>query len=180
LSEQFQRRAAERRKTKKPLRSLTPLRSEWRLEAKDEKELDMHENDISGIILDAAIEAHRTLGGPGLLESAYEEALVWELQARGLAVERQKNVPIVYKGHTLATPLRLDLLVADKVIVECKGTTQYNPIFEAQALTYLRLTGLKLGIVINFGARRVKDGYYRVVNGLSSEPEGHRHHVPTA
>jgi GxxExxY protein len=79
----------------------------------------MHENDISGIVLDAAIEAHRTGGGPGLLESAYEEALVWELQARGLALERQKHVPIRDKGHTLATPLRLDLLVADKVIVEC-------------------------------------------------------------
>lgn len=126
----------------------------------------MHENEISKVILDAAIEVQRTLGGPGLLESVYEEALIWELGQRGLAVERQKFVPIVYKNQTLATPLRLDLLVAGKVIVECKATTQYNDIFEVQTLTYLRLSGLKLGLVINFGARRVLDGYHRVVNGL--------------
>jgi len=126
----------------------------------------MHENQISKIVLDAAIEVHRTLGGPGLLESVYEEALTWELQQRGLPVERQKLIPITYKGQTLGVPLRLDLLVGDKVIVECKATTNYNPIFEAQALTYLRLTGLKLGLVINFGERLIKHGYHRVVNGL--------------
>ena len=126
----------------------------------------MHENAISKIIVDAAIEVHRTLGGPGLLESAYEEPLAWELTQRGLTVERQKQVPIIYKGHTLATPLRLDLLVNGLVIVECKATTRYNPIFEVQLLTYLRLTGLKLGLVINFGERLVKDGIHRVVNNL--------------
>ncbi len=126
----------------------------------------MHENQISRIILDAAIEVHRTLGGPGLLESVYEEALAWELKQRGLIVERQKSVPIVYKGQTLGTPLRLDLLVNGKVIVECKATTDYNPIFEIQTLTYLRLTGLKLGLVINFGERLIKHGFHRVVNGL--------------
>jgi len=126
----------------------------------------MHENQISRIILDAAIEVHRTLGGPGLLESVYEEALAWELTQRGLIVERQKSVPIVYKGRTLGTPLRLDLLVNGKVIVECKATTDYNPIFEVQTLTYLRLTGLKLGVVINFGERLIKHGFHRVVNGL--------------
>ncbi len=81
-------------------------------------------------------------------------------------MERQKPVPIDYKGATLATPLRIDLLVSDKVIVECKATTQYNAVFESQTLTYLRLTGLKLGLVINFGETRVKDGIHRVVNGL--------------
>jgi len=126
----------------------------------------MHENEISKIILDAAIEVHRTLGGPGLLESVYEEALAWELTSRGLTVERQKVVPLVYKGHTLATPLRLDLLVNGQVIVECKATTQYNDIFETQVLTYLRLTDLRLGLVINFGEKRVIDGYHRVVNHL--------------
>lgn len=126
----------------------------------------MHENEISKIILDAAIEVHRTLGGPGLLESVYEEALAWELTDRGLTVERQKLVPVEYKGHTLGIPLRLDLLVNGKVIVECKATTDYNPIFEVQTLTYLRLTGLKLGLVINFGERLVKDGFHRVVNRL--------------
>jgi GxxExxY protein len=126
----------------------------------------MHENQISKIILDAAIEVHRTLGGPGLLENVYEEALAWELEQRGLNVERQKLVPIKYKGLTLGTPLRLDLLVGGKVIVECKATTDYNSIFEVQTLTYLRLTELKLGLVINFGERLVKDGFHRVVNNL--------------
>jgi len=126
----------------------------------------MHENQISKIILDAAIEVHCTLGGPGLLESIYEQALAWELQQRGLTVERQKLVPVTYKGQTLSDPLRLDLLVGGKVIVECKATTSYNPIFEAQVLTYLRLTDLRLGLVINFGERLVKDGYHRVVNNL--------------
>ncbi len=126
----------------------------------------VHENEISKVVLDAAIEVHRTLGGPGLLEGVYEEALAWELGRRGLAVERQKSVPLTYKGQSLATPLRLDLLVGDKVIVECKATTQYSDLFEAQTLTYLRLTGLKLGLVINFGVKRLIDGYKRVVNGL--------------
>ena len=126
----------------------------------------MHENEISRVVLQAAIEVHRTLGGPGLLESVYEEALVWELTQRGLAVERQKLVPIVYKGQHLASPLRLDLIVEDKVIVECKATSQYNTIFEVQTLTYLRLIKRKLGLVINFGEALVKDGFHRVVNNL--------------
>jgi GxxExxY protein len=126
----------------------------------------MDENQISRVVVQSAIEVHRTLGGPGLLESVYEEALAWELQQRGLTVERQKPISLVYKGQTLSTPLRLDLLLNDLVIVECKATTQYNPIFEAQLLTYLRLTELKLGLVINFGERLVKDGIHRVVNNL--------------
>lgn len=126
----------------------------------------MHENDVSKIILNAAIEVHRTLGGPGLLESIYEEALAWELDAVGLIVKRQIEVPIQYKGRGLATPLRLDLLVHDLVIVECKATARYHDIYETQTLTYLRLTNLKLGLVINFGERFVKNGYHRVVNGL--------------
>ena len=126
----------------------------------------MHENEISREILDAAIEVHRTLGGPGLLESVYEEALAYELAQRGLQVARQTIVPLVHKGRRLATSLRLDLLVEDRVIVECKAVTEYNAIYEIQALTYLRLTGCKLGLVINFGAKRIVDGYHRVVNGL--------------
>lgn len=126
----------------------------------------MTENQISRVIYECSIEAHRSLGGPGLLESVYEEALAWELFQRQLNVKRQLKLPIPYKGHTLATPLQIDLLVGDKVIVECKSTTKYNDIFEAQTLTYLRLTGLKLGLVVNFGEKRVKDGIHRVVNGL--------------
>ena len=124
------------------------------------------ENEISHAIVQCAIEVHRTLGGPGLLESVYEEALAWELSNAGLHVDRQVEVPIAYKSNTLATPLAIDLLIDGKVIIECKATVNYNTLFEAQTLTYLRLTGLKLGIVINFGERMVKDGIHRVVNNL--------------
>jgi GxxExxY protein len=126
----------------------------------------MDENDISRIIVDAAIEVHRTLGGPGLLESVCEEALVEEVRLRGLDVERQQSVPLSYKGRVLATPLRLDLRVNGLVLVDNKAVGEFNPIFEAQMLTYLRLTGLKLGLVINFGERLVKDGIHRIVNHL--------------
>lgn len=126
----------------------------------------MTENEVSRHVYETAIEVHRTLGGPGLLESIYEEALAWELTDRGLKVDRQFPSPVRYKGHLLATPLRIDLIVNSIVIVECKATTAYNPIFESQTLTYLRLTGLKLGLAINFGEKRVKDGIHRVVNNL--------------
>ncbi|MBN2293816.1 MAG: GxxExxY protein [Pirellulales bacterium] len=124
------------------------------------------ENEISREIVRCAIEVHRTLGGPGLLESVYEEALAWELVQAELYVERQVSLPIPYKGQILASPLRIDLIVAGKVIVECKAASQYNEVFESQILTYLRLTGMKLGLVVNFGERMVKDGIHRVVNRL--------------
>ncbi|MBP8801156.1 MAG: GxxExxY protein [Kiritimatiellae bacterium] len=126
----------------------------------------MVENEISAIILDAAIAVHKELGGPGLLESVYEEALAFELQDRGVSVERQVPVPLVYKGHRLGTPLRLDLLVEEKVVVECKAVELYNTIFDIQVLTYLRLKSLKLGLVVNFGATTIKEGIHRVVNRL--------------
>jgi GxxExxY protein len=126
----------------------------------------MDENEISKHIVGCALEVHRTLGGPGLLESVYEEALCWELEQRGLKVERQVIVPILYKGRELATPLRLDVLVEKAVIIEVKATSAYNSLFEAQALTYLRLLNLKLALVINFGEKLVRDGIHRVVNGL--------------
>jgi GxxExxY protein len=126
----------------------------------------MVDKELSGRIIGRAIEVHRTLGGPGLLEAVYEEALAWELSKAGLEVQRQAIVPIQYKGQTLSTPLRIDLLVQSQVIIEVKATAQYNTIFEAQTLTYLRLTGLKLGLVINFGERFVNNGIHRVVNGL--------------
>ncbi len=126
----------------------------------------MVENEISAIILDAAIAVHKELGGPGLLESVYEEALAFELRDRGVSVERQVPVPLVYKGHRLGTPLRLDLLVEKKVVVECKAVELYNTIFDIQVLTYLRLKNLKLGLVVNFGATTIKEGIHRVVNRL--------------
>ena len=126
----------------------------------------MQENSLSQQIIGAAIEVHRTLGGPGLLESVYEESLAWELQNQGLRIQRQAAIPITYKGHRLADPLRLDLLVEELVIVEVKAVATYNTIFETQALTYLRLMNLRLALVINFGEKYVKDGVHRVVNNL--------------
>ena len=126
----------------------------------------MTENEISGIILDAAIAVHTEIGGPGVLESYYEAALAFELRARGLTVETQKPVPMIYKGIVIGTPYRLDMVVEGKVIVECKAVEKNNPIFAVQVLTYLRLTKLKLGIVLNFGLERILDGYVRVANGL--------------
>lgn len=125
-----------------------------------------HENEISNLIIASSIEVHRVLGGPGLLEAVYEEALVWQSQDNGLLVERQVAVPLHYKGRPLSTPLRLDLLFEKRVIVEVKAVIDYNPIFNAQARTYLRLTNLKLALVINFGEKLLKDGIHRIVNGL--------------
>ncbi|HEU4326049.1 MAG TPA: GxxExxY protein [Roseiflexaceae bacterium] len=124
------------------------------------------ENNISKQIVASALEVHRTLGGPGLLEGVYEEALCWELEQSGLCVQRQIALPIAYKGVQLSHPLRLDLLVEQLVIVEVKSTTAYNSIYDAQALTYLRITNLRLALVINFGEKLVRDGIHRIVNQL--------------
>lgn len=122
------------------------------------------ENLLSHRIIGAAIEVHKILGGPGLLESVYEEALVWELQEQGMQIERQKYLPITYKGQQLATPLKLDILVDNLVIIERKATAEYSTIFETQLLTYLRITQLKPGLVINFGDKFVRNGIHRVIN----------------
>jgi GxxExxY protein len=126
----------------------------------------MTENEISKVIVDAAIEVHREMGGPGLLEDIYEEAMDEELRLRGILVERQLPVRLNYKGRILRKPLRLDMKVGGLVLVDNKAVSEWHPVFEAQMLTYLRLTELKLGLVINFGERYVKNGIYRVVNGL--------------
>ena len=131
----------------------------------------MTENQISKVIVDAAIEVHRELGGPGLIEDVYEEALEEELRRRSIQVDRQLPVRIVYKGKVLRKPLRLDMRVEKLVLVDNKAVIQWNPVFEAQMLTYLRLTGLKLGLVINFGERILKAGIHRVVNGLPEDIE---------
>ena len=120
------------------------------------------ENEISHKIIGAAIEVHRTLGGPGLLESIYESSLCYELESRGMQIQRQLIVPVII----VRDPLFLDILVEDKVIIEVKATEKEHDIHQAQLLTYLRLTGKKLGLLINFGQKSVKDGVQRVVNGL--------------
>ena len=123
-------------------------------------------NGLSGQILDAAIEVHRVLGGPGLLERIYEESLAQELDLRGLQVERQVAVPVLYKGKKIKDPLLVDLLVAGEIVVEIKSVEKINPSHSAQLLTYLRLSRKKLGLVINFGEKYVKNGFQRVVNGM--------------
>ena len=119
-------------------------------------------NEISGQVLGAAIEVHRTLG-PGLLESVYEVCLAYELSQRGLVVERQKQLPVPYKDVQLDAAFRLDLLVEDKVIVELKAVEQVSPVHKTQLLTYLKLSGLELGLLINFNVKMLKDGISRVV-----------------
>jgi GxxExxY protein len=126
----------------------------------------MEENEISKVILDAAIAVHTELGGPGLLESYYENALKYELELRGLKVQTQMLVPVMYKGRVIGDPYRLDILVEDKVIVECKATEKNNPIFASQVNTYLHLLNCRLGIVINFGQNRIIDGWLRVTNNM--------------
>lgn len=124
----------------------------------------MELNEISKIVLDAAIAVHKTLGGPGLLESVYQDALVYELSLRGLKVEKEVAVPVMYKGVRVGDPLRIDILVEGQVVVECKATDKDNPIFAVQTLTYLRLMGLRLGLLINFGKGTLIEGYKRVIN----------------
>lgn len=129
----------------------------------------MHENDISKAIIGAAIEVHRHLG-PGLLESVYEQALCHELHLRSLSFKRQQNVPISYKAIKLASDLRLDLLVEEKVIVDLKAKEQLSPTDKPQLLTYLRLANIQLGLIINFHCEVLKKGIVRVVNNLSEKP----------
>ena len=123
------------------------------------------DNSLSYKIIGAAIEVHRTLGGPGLLESIYESALCHELSLQGLRVKTQVPIEVNYKGVKIRDPLFLDILVDDKIIVEVKATEKENPIHQVQLLTYLRLTGIRLGLVINFGSMHLKEGISRVING---------------
>ena len=121
-------------------------------------------NDLSNEIIGAAIEVHRELG-PGLLESAYEECLCYELGLRGIASERQVPLPLEYKGLKLDCGYRMDLLVNDLVIIELKSVTKIDPVHEAQLLTYLRCKGSWLGMIINFNVPLLKNGIKRIVSG---------------
>lgn len=119
-------------------------------------------NNLARVVVDAAFKVHTTLG-PGLLESVYELCLAHELEKRGVEVERQVPIPIVYDGAHLDAGFRLDILVGRSVIVEVKAVEQMNPIFEAQLLTYLKLTGKRLGLLINFNVPLIRDGIQRIV-----------------
>jgi len=125
----------------------------------------MTENELSKIIVNSCFQIHIELG-PGLFESVYEECLYYELVQQGLLVERQKELPVVYKGIKMEIGFRTDLIVEQKVIVEIKSVELIAPVHQKQVLTYLRLTGLKLGLLINFNEALIKDGIQRIVNNL--------------
>jgi GxxExxY protein len=125
----------------------------------------LDENALSKKIIGAAIEVHRQLG-PGLLESAYEQCLAHELSLQDIPFERQKPIPIVYKGLNLDCGFRLDLLVSSLVVVELKAVNEIMPIHEAQLMTYLKLTSCKLGLLLNFNTLRLRNGIKRVVLNL--------------
>jgi GxxExxY protein len=122
-------------------------------------------NDISGQIVDASIQVHRELG-PGLLESAYEACLAYELRKRGLKVLTQVGLPVIYDEVKLDVGYRIDLLVEDCVIVELKAVEHVLPLHEAQLITYLKLADKRLGLLINFNVLRLKDGIKRFANNL--------------
>lgn len=118
--------------------------------------------DITKVIIGCAIDVHKELG-PGLLESAYEECLFYELQKAGLKVEKQKAIPVVYKEIKLDCGYRADLIVEDKIVIELKTVDEFNPVHEAQILTYLKFADKKLGLLINFNVLKLKDGIKRYI-----------------
>jgi iron complex transport system substrate-binding protein len=122
------------------------------------------DNEISGAVVDAAVAVHSELG-PGLLESVYEQALRIELEDRGLTCRGQVPVPVVYKGRDLGEGYRADLLVEGCVLLELKSVEKQAPVHAKQLMTYLRLLDLRVGLLLNFGAPRMKDGITRLVNG---------------
>ncbi len=125
----------------------------------------MQEDEIGTVVVDAAIKVHSALG-PGLLESAYRACLAHELELRKLDVIQEKPLPIQYAGKEISVGYRIDLLLNDKVVVELKAVERLMPIHTAQLLSYLKLSGCKLGYLINFNVPHLKDGIKRVVNGL--------------
>lgn len=122
-------------------------------------------NELSSKVIGAAIEVHKALG-PGLLESAYEECLCHELALRNLVFERQKPLALAYKGRKLDCGYRLDIVVENRITLELKSCDRIEEIHKAQVLTYLKISGLKLGLVLNFNAPIMKDGIMRIVNDL--------------
>jgi GxxExxY protein len=131
----------------------------------DRKECRMTENELSKVILDCAFKVHSILG-PGLLESVYEAALAFELENEGLSIERQKGIPVVYSEVKLELGFRADIIVENKVIIEIKSVESLADVHFKQLLSYLRLTNLKLGLLLNFNESLLKNGLKRVVNNL--------------
>ncbi len=125
----------------------------------------MTENELSKIVFDCALKVHQSLG-PGLLESAYEECLFYEIKKQGLNVEKQKPLPLIYEEVKLDIGYRIDVIVNNKLIIEIKSVEALNDVHFAQLLTYLKLTNCKLGLLINFNVTLIKNGVKRVVNNL--------------
>jgi GxxExxY protein len=125
----------------------------------------MTENELSRIVFDCALKVHQSLG-PGLLESAYEECLYYELRKTGLNVQKQKPLPLIYEEVKLDVGYRIDIIVENKLIIEIKSVEALNDVHFAQLLTYLKLTNCKLGLLINFNVSLIKNGVKRVVNNL--------------
>ncbi len=125
----------------------------------------MHENDISKIVLNLCIKIHKELG-PGLFESVYESVLAYELEKAGLKYRTQIEIPVQYDGKMFEKGFRADVIVSDKVLIELKSVENLADIHKKQLLTYLKLTGLKLGLLINFNEKLMKHGFIRIVNGL--------------
>lgn len=125
----------------------------------------MTENELSKVVFNCSLKVHQTLG-PGLLESAYEECLYYELKKTGLEIEKQKSLPLIYEEVKLDIGYRLDMLIENKLILEIKAVDALNEIHFAQLLTYLKLTNCKLGLLINFNVALIKNGIRRIVNNL--------------
>lgn len=125
----------------------------------------MTENELSKILVDLAYQIHIKLG-PGLLESVYEEILFYELRKKGFFVERQKGIPVFWEDNKMELGFRADLIVENKVIIEIKSVESIAPVHPKQLLTYLKITGIKLGLLINFNEVLIKDGIIRIVNNL--------------
>ncbi len=128
------------------------------------KKNNMTENEISKIVFEAALKVHRVLG-PGLLESAYEECLFYELKKSNLKIEKQKSLPLIYEDVKLDIGYRIDIIVEDKFIIEIKSVEKLNEVHTAQLLTYLKLSNCKLGFLINFNVKLLKEGLKRIING---------------
>lgn len=126
----------------------------------------LSENDVSGAVIDSAIRIHQALG-PGLLESTYERVLAYELRKRGFHVETQVAVPLRYEDVLIEEGFRADIIVNGTVLVELKSVEKLSPVHKKQVLTYLKLTGIRLGLLINFGEALLKDGVVRIANGMS-------------
>lgn len=125
----------------------------------------MHENELSGIVWDISLKIHKHLG-PGLLEKAYETCLVYELAKTGLLIERQKPLPLVYEDVKMTVGYRVDIMIENKLILEVKAVEAVHDIHRAQLLAYLRLSGCRLGILLNFNTALMKNGFQRIVNNL--------------